>query len=82
MGKIPISTSLGMKKGMLDDDYILYDDGTILHKYDKNIYPGGQSLTEDLTVPDLKEEVKRRLLDDASDEHKELVRNILNIDNG
>ena len=48
MNKKAISISHKMK-GLLDDDYTLYDDGTILHEYDKHTYPGGQNLIENLT---------------------------------
>ncbi len=82
MDKKVISISYKMKVGVLDDDYTLYDDGTILHEYDKHTYPGGQNLKEKLTVADLSNEVKQRLLEAASDEDKEFVRKTLNLDNG
>ena len=41
MAKKVISVSHQMK-GILDDDYTLYDDGSVLHFYDKHTYPGGQ----------------------------------------
>jgi len=82
MDKKAISTSHKMKGGVLDDDYTLYDDGTILHEYDKHTYPGGQNLKESLTVADLSDELKQRLLEAASDGDKELVRKTLNLDNG
>lgn len=78
MNKKAISVSHKMKGGVLDDDYTLYDDGTILHEYDKHTYPGGQNLKESLIVADLSGEVKQRLLEAASDENKELVRKTLN----
>ncbi len=78
MNKKAIAISHKMK-GMLDDDFTLYDDGTILHEYDKHTYPGGQNLKENLTVADLSDEVKQRLLDAASDEDKELVHKTLNL---
>lgn len=78
MNKKAISVSHKMKSGILDDDYTLYDDGTILHEYDKHTYPGGQNLKESLTVADLSDEVKQRLLEAALDENKELVRKTLN----
>lgn len=78
MNKKAIAISHKMK-GMLDDDFTLYDDGTILHEYDKHTYPGGQNLKENLTVADLSAKVKQRLLDAASNENKELVRKTLNL---
>ncbi len=82
MGKKAISISNKMKGGVLDDDYTLYSDGTILHEYDKHTYPGGQNLKESLTVTDLSDEVKQRLLDSALDEDKDLVRKKLNLEKG
>lgn len=66
--------------GMLDDDYTLYDDGTVYHFYDKNTYPGGQNKEEHLSAKNISLKVKKRLLEAASDENKELVKSILEID--
>jgi hypothetical protein len=81
MNKKAISTSHKMKGGVLDDDYTLFDDGTILREYDTHIYPGGQNLKQNLTVNDLSSEIKQRLLEAASNMNKELVRKTLNINN-
>lgn len=81
MDKKVISVSHQMKGGLLDDDYTLYDDGTILHEYDKHTYPGGQNLKATLTVAELSDTVKQRLLEASSDENKEIVRKTLNLDN-
>jgi hypothetical protein len=78
MDKKIISVSHKMK-GVLDDDYTLYEDGTILHEYDKHTYPGGQNLKDNLTAGDLSEEVKERLYEAASEDNKELVRSKLNL---
>lgn len=64
-------------KGSLDDDYTLYEDGEVLHEYDRHIYPGGQNLTEYLKANELSFEVKERLLKASSDEHRETVKNLL-----
>lgn len=79
MDKKTISVSHKMKAGVLDDDYTLYEDGTVLHEYDKHTYPGGQNLKESLTVADLSDVVKQRLLEAASDGDKELVRQTLKL---
>ena len=71
--KKKISVSHGMKKG------ILYEDGTVLHFYDKSTYPGGQNFEETLNGRELSEVVKKRLLDSASEENKLLVKELLNI---
>lgn len=78
MAKKVISISHKMK-GILDDDYTLYDDGTVLHEYDKHSYQGGQNLTENLTVNDLSEVEKQRLFEATSDENKELVIRLFNL---
>lgn len=80
MEKKAISISNKTKGGILDDDYTLYDDGTVLHEYDRHTYPGGLNLRENLTGKDLSDEVKKRLIDAASDSDKELVRKTLDVD--
>lgn len=79
MDKKIISVSHKMK-GVLDDDYTLYEDGTVLHFYDKHTYPGGQNIEEILTADNLSKEVKQRLLEAANDENKDLVIKLLKIE--
>ena len=78
MEKVIIARSTKIKNG-LDDDYTLYDNGEILHEYDRHKYPGGYNLEEILTPEDLKDEVKERFLSAAREENKDLVREILGI---
>ncbi|SHH92883.1 hypothetical protein SAMN05444671_4334 [Flavobacterium sp. CF108] len=78
MERKAISMSHNMK-GILDDDYTLYNDGTILHLYDKHTYPGGQNIEEYLTVADLSQALKQRLFNSAKEEDKELVRVVLDL---
>ena len=66
-------------KGELDDDYTLYENGEVLHEYDKNRYPGVYYLKETLSADKLSDDVKYRLLEAASTENKELVREILGL---
>ncbi len=80
MEKNIISISNKMK-GILDDDYTLYDDGSVLHFYDKHNYPGGQNIEEHLKASDLPQTIKLRLYESASDKNKELVKNILKLTN-
>ena len=68
-----------MKKGLLDDDYTLYDTGEVLHEFDKSIYSGGQNFSQSLSVNNLKPEIKEKLLANASDDNKELVKRLLNL---
>jgi hypothetical protein len=63
----------------LDDEYTLYEDGLILHKYDENIYPGGFNLVETLTVDQIDYQIKERLYAETSTENKENVRIILKL---
>lgn len=78
MEKTVIAASHKMK-GDLDDDYILYDNGEVLHEYDKHRYPGGYNLKETLKAKELKDSVKERLMNAAPKENKELVREVLGI---
>ncbi len=76
MAKKIISESHHMN-GILDDDYTLYDDGSVLHFYDKHTYPGGQNIEDNLIVDNLSLEVRQRLYDAATPDKKELVGEIL-----
>jgi len=66
-------------KGELDDDYTLYEDGTVLHEYDKNKYEGNYNLKEILNAKQIRESAKQRLLDAASEDNKELARRLLGL---
>lgn len=66
-------------KGDLDDDYTLYENGEVLHEYDRHRYSGGYNLKETLKADELKANIKERLLNSASEEDKELVRGLLGI---
>jgi hypothetical protein len=63
----------------LDDNYSLYDNGSIIHKYDRHIYKGGQDRTEELTPEQLSDEIKQQLLDDCPEENKTQVKIILKV---
>lgn len=66
-------------KGMLDDDYTLFESGKILHEFDKHTYPGGQNLKAELNPSQISDEVKSRLLNAASEADKDLVKKLLGI---
>lgn len=66
-------------KNLLDDDYTLYENGEVLREYDANNYPGGQNLKQTLKANELKFEIKEKLLENASDDDKEVVKNLLEI---
>ena len=63
----------------LDDKYTLYDNGIIVHTYDRHIYKGGQDRTEELTAEQLSDEIKQLLLDDCAEENKAQVKIILKL---
>ncbi len=73
-----IATSRRMK-GDLDDDYTLYEDGTVLHEYDRHRYPGGYNLKDTVEATTIRESAKQRLLNAASPENKELVKKLLGL---
>lgn len=79
MSKKTISVSHKMN-GILDDDYTLFDDGSVLHFYDKHTYPGGQNIEENLTVDDLSLKIKKRLYESASEGNKVLVKEVLKLE--
>lgn len=79
MTKKVISVSHSMK-GVLDDDYTLYEDGSVLHKYDKHTHPGGTNLRNEMTVDQLSDKVKQRLYEASSDENKKIVQKTLRLD--
>lgn len=63
----------------LDDDYTLYEDGTVLHEYDKHRYPGGYNLKETMQAKNIKSSAKERLLDATKEEDKELAKELLGL---
>lgn len=65
--------------GDLDDDYTLFDNGEVLHEYDKHRYPGGYNLKETLKANELKDSVKQRLLGATSSENLELAKRLLGL---
>ena len=75
-----LAQSFKMKNGTLDDDYTLFDNGEVLHEYDRSIYPGGFNLKRTLKPTELTESVKQRLLSEARDEDKQMVMKFLEID--
>lgn len=66
-------------KGMLDDKYKLYENGDVINIYDANIYPGNQDLKRVLAAMDLEQEIKEKLLENASNTDKELAKALLGL---
>lgn len=65
--------------GDLDDDYTLYEDGSVLHEYDRHRYPGGYNLKDTLQAKKIKDSAKERLLNATGQEDKELAKELLGI---
>jgi len=67
-------------KGDLDDNYTLYENGDVLHEYDKHRYPGGFNLERTIIANELKESVKVRLLEATPQENLDLAKRLMNIE--
>ena len=74
-----VIASYSRMKGMLDDDYKLYENGDVINTYDADIYPGNQGLTRVLKAKDLQKEIKEKLLENAHESNKGLVKALLEI---
>jgi len=78
MEKRVIAYSAQYRNG-LDNDYTLYDDGSVLREYDKHTYEGGYNLTANYTANELNADVKQRLIKVVSDEDLELAKQLLEL---
>ncbi len=69
--------TISLPKGVLDNDYIFYTDGTIKHFYDQSIYqPNKETM---LSANDIDDDTKNKLLEKCPVEFKEKVSVILNV---
>jgi hypothetical protein len=66
---------LPMRNGILDNDYVFYDDGTIVHEYDKN--QNKFNLEEQIVASDIHEEEKKKILENCPNEFIDRIRLIL-----
>lgn len=78
MEKKRIAFSPGSKNG-LDDDYTLYEDGSVMHLYDVHHYPGGYNLKEYFVGKELSQSIRERIINDTSEENKEIAKNLLEL---
>ena len=78
MEKRRIAHSFNTKKGTLDDDYTLFDNGEVLHDYDNSPYPGQFNLSETLSLDQVSSKVKDDFMKTASEDDIELVKQLLN----
>lgn len=65
--------------GDLDDDYTLYEDGSVLHEYDRHRHPGGSNLKDTLQAKDIRDSAKERLFNATSQQDKKLAKVLLGI---
>ena len=65
--------------GMLDDEYTLYENGDVKNVFDANPYPGNQNKKRLLIAKELKQEIKEKLLENASEANKEMARFLLDL---
>ncbi|MCH7410173.1 hypothetical protein MM239_12265 [Belliella sp. DSM 111904] len=78
MGKKILSSYLQNKSG-LDDDYRLFEDGSIERTYDRSTAPGNFNIQQIIKIEDLKYEIKLKLFENALENDKIKVRQLLNI---
>lgn len=78
MEKRIIAHSIEFRNG-LDNDYTLYDDGTVLREYDAHNYEGGYNLRATYTIDELSNEVKQRLIKEVKEEDMELAKQLLKL---
>lgn len=77
MKKRIIAYSRNTKKGILDNDYTLFDNGEVLHEYDKSQYPGQYNLSETVPIDNISESVKSDFLKSAKSDDLDLVKELL-----
>lgn len=75
--KKEIWTYRSMKKGMYDNDYIFYEDGTILHHYDRTI--NKCDIEEYVSPSAISDSEKRKIIDRCIEECDEDIVNQIRI---
>ncbi|MEJ5048636.1 hypothetical protein WH221_02300 [Chryseobacterium culicis] len=78
MEKKIIAYSIECRNG-LDNDYTLYEDGSVLREYDKHTYEGGYNLTAKYKADELSQDVKERLIKEVKEEDKEVAKKLLGL---
>ena len=64
-----------MKKGILDDDYYFYEDGRILHCYDKT--QSKLNVEEYVRASSIPEDIRTTMLQTCPADKKEIITQIL-----
>ena len=71
---------LPMKKGIFDNDYYFYDDGSIMHCYDKSIKK--YNIEEFILPVEITERDRQAILDkinECPDQWQDFIKNLLKI---
>lgn len=72
--------SLPMKKGILDNDYAFYEDGTIIHEYDKSMYRSkDMNIETEVSADSIQDDIKLKIMERCPEELKEKISNILKL---
>lgn len=69
--------SFPMRKGVLDNDYVFYSDGRILHCYDKTI--SKINIEEFISAEQIPIEERNTMIANAPETLKDFIKNILEI---
>ena len=78
MEKIIYSYYSTARRG-LDDDYLFYEDGTIIYHYDKSNYPNGINNAKRVTADQISNNKKLDILEKCPEEHKEFISKVLSL---
>ena len=72
--------SLPMKKGVLDNDYAFYEDGTIVYEYDKSIYRLKDiNLEKQVSANFIQDDIKEKIIKQCPEELKNRIASMLKI---
>ncbi len=69
--------SFPMKKGMFDNEYYFYEDGNIIHFYDRN--QNKFNIEEIVSPSSISEEEKLIMLESCPDDLKETIKHMLQL---
>ena len=75
--KKQIYYSNGTRKGIYDDDYVFFDDGTIEHHYDKHATDCNR--IDEITADKIPSDRIKSIIEECPEEIKDTITNILTI---
>lgn len=71
------SYSFPMRKGYLDNDYYFYEDGRILHQYDRT--QNKLNIEEYVNAKDISERERKIIIENCPNEHLDKIKKILKV---